>query len=1082
MQIPTNFIIFPQDQTGEVYGTEFTFTSNLPPQYTKHAWDFGDRSGLIYNDVATKHIYNYPGIYTVQLSSWTDTGEIYVDYGTIDVDYVYRDSVLFTQIPESNGLPGVSAESAFIVSITSAKIDQPLSLVLQSFNSKSVPRYSIPEKWNFITPNWRFIEADGKVLEGALVIDTVPIYSETNPDKIVAVKGEKVFYYIDDLSTGLNPEKDCPLMLVATLSTERFSYPPESLIYPYASYSNSEVARAVISWQINDVIPTKLRITDNFIHEVYHTKWANVPIPILITLESTGINYTTTALSYPRTNELGQGNEVVLSLSSNTVGNLIEGVHYEVPDAPLHFRASDEYGNVASGYIFTTIKPLTSFEGNVVINASTTVQMQGDNPDSFAFPVGYPIQSNVYVSHPAKNVINRLNVYNAPTNCDSINKYRALGILVEGSFSVIPTTTDITADTLSGSNVYALTFNPIVNRLYTADIELNTINCYAQGTELLTSVNLEHIFNTTNLGPSHISVDRDNNVWVSLFDDRRVVKFDYNLNYLLSAIPVAGYHMIVEPVITEEEFLLNEDATFLESESLYEENVELHPPIIETDRQNNVWVCYPSDGFSTLYKLSSTGQTIAQAGQLPGISYPVSLSIDASNSVWVACKNTNNILKFSTDGVLLSTITGVIQPSYIAHDRSGNLCILHGYNFYSIYNITTNQLLTWKIDTVSKTVYQVFDYEDRDYTRFSTDEEDEIWGGLTTDVFNRVWVVDTKSNNIASFKPTDPRDISVNPVLPSGNYTKYFLKNTDLYTDYSVVSSVVVNDIRSAQAGGDWSGNRWYQKYGSGSGATPVQGTSAPFTVNNLDEYPSVVKINNNFDYADHFRSLALPEILQQNTSLFEFLSAAVGDSNPNSENAGRVIYEKIANFVSNKGDVDTSDVKSLLSMAEQFGVDYKEFGQDFPVAVNELIDLFSVSKHKLRGVVNIETDVNKNIGNIITETDNLTANRFYLAIDKITSKNLLVWVNPFNNQNVYPASNFITEALRTPVLSHYNLFVYNSLEQNKEVPYVGNLIDWENPHTTLSWNVSSEQDWYGDGGVVETMFNKLLTKQLIQQ
>jgi hypothetical protein len=1091
MIIPTYFNIAPENQIGEVYGTEFTFTANFPYQYTKFVWNFGDRSELVYENQTVTHTYNYPGIYTVQLSSWKDSGELYVDEATVNVDYVYRDSVLFTQIPKTYGIPGRPSLVPFTVSLTSAKIDQPLALVLQSFNSQSVPRNSIPKKWNFITPNWRFTEADGTVLEGPLVLDKVPIYNSQN--KVIAVRAEKSFYYIDDLSTGLDPDKDCPLMLVATLSTERFYYPPESLIYPYASYSNSEVARAVISWQINDVIPTNLKVTENFINPIFYNKWTNVPIPIMITLESNSKllpnyspdsveTYITTALSYPRTNELGLANEVVVTLSSSMF-SLSEGIHYTVDEAPLYFKADDEYGNVSSGYIFTTITPLTSIPGEVLINVNTTVLNQAESIDAFAFPIGFPIQPNVYVSHPAKSTINKINVYNAPANCPAINKYRALGILVEGALAFVPSLTGTTGNALvSGSNVYAMSVNPYINRMYAADIELNTISSYFDGTQLLKTVNLEELFNKTNLGPSYISIDRYNNVWVSLFDDTAVIKFDADLNYLLSAVPTEPWHQILEPITVEKEYALNEDETYLDSEDIQEERAlkEAHPPIVETDKDSNIWVCYPSDAYSKLFKFSSTGETLIQASELPLGSFPVSLSIGANNAVWVACKGTNNVLCFSTNGDLVSSIPGLIQPSYISHDRLGNICILHGYNIYSTYNVTTRQLSSWRVNTVGGeerkgTVELITEYTQYDLTKLY-EEEDEIWGGLCTDVYNRVWIIDSKNNNVMSFKPYDIEHFQIKAIVPTGNYKEYYL-SSDVYNP--TIIEIPVDEIRSAQAGGDWTGNRWYQKYGSGSGSSPVQGFSNPFVVNDLDATPSLTKVNNSFNYAEHFKSLAFPEILQQNLSLFEFLSAAIGDENPNKESVSRVIYEKIANFVSNNGDVETAEIDALASMAEQMNVEYTEFGSDFPVAINNLISLFSVHKQRLRGAPNLETDISKNIGRYLSETESITADKFYLVKDKKLDSNFLVQANTYAGEQVYPIINFKSPGLRSPILDNYYIFEYNEGNVNEKVKYSNNLIDWENKFTTLSYNVSSAEEWYGDSGLIETMFNNLLTKQL---
>lgn len=1097
MIIPTYFNISPSTQTGEVYGTEFIFTADLPIQYSKFVWNFGDKSEFVYNSATTSHIYNYPGIYTVQLSSWTDLGDVFVEEATIDVDYVYRDAIVFSQLPDSYGAPSVPSTKAFTVSVTSAKINQPLSLVLHSFNSNSVPYNSVPKKWNFITPTWRFTEADGTILNGPLVLKTEPIYNSSN--RVIGVKAEKSFYYVDDLATGLDPDKDCPLMLLATLSTERFTYPLESLIYPYASYSNSEVARAVITWQINDALPVKFKITENFLNDVYPIKWTNVPIPVLITLESDVAFQTGTfsltaeskfakALSYPRTNELGMANEVVLSLSSNKFPVLSAGVHYKVTDAPLNFKASDEYGNVSSGYIFTTITPLTSFLGDVKIVATGFVNSK--EADGFGFPIGYPIQPDVYISHPERNTINRFSVYHAPANCPAIEKYKAQGILVEAAVAYVPTAENTTTFSTTGSNVYAMSFSPIANRLYTADMEQNTISYYVEGLNLARTVNLEKILNKTNIGPSYISVDSKSNIWVSMFDGQAVLKFNADLTYLLSAAPVPSYLLIVEPQVTPEEYLALENSELFEFEDPYEETMGIHPPIVETDREDNVWVCYPDDGKgglnSRLFKFDKNGQTILQAGQLPRNSFPISLSIDPNNCVWVACKNTNNLLCFSSEGVLLSSVEGLIRPSYIAHDRSANIWILHGYNIISVYNIKTNNITSWRFDSEGNgqlgSADKITEYTERDLNRMYLEEEDEIWGGLATDVYNKVWIIDSKHNKAFTFSPDSVELLTKKDILPSeGPYKRYYFTTNDYNPSVIEVTSEEQN--RSAQAGADWTGNRWYQKYGTGKSTSAfVKGESTPIKISSLDNTYTVAKVNNTFNYAEHFKSLALPEILQQNFSLFTFLSAAGGDDNPTKESIGRILYEKIANFVNNKADIETAEVDDLLSMAQQFQIEYKEFGKDFPVAVNNLIDLFSVHKQRLRGIPNLETDIAKNTGKRLTEFDSITANRFYLATDKRVNKNFLVWANPYAGKDIYPVNLFTSETLRNPVSEHYYLFVYNENQLNVDIPYTNNLIDWTSRFTTLSYNISSEKEWYGDGGIVETMFNNLLTKQLYQQ
>lgn len=1114
MKIPFLFRIFPQTQEGEVYGTNFTFESNLPPQYNKFAWNFGDGTGIVYNQTTVNHIYKYPGIYTVSLSSWTDIGLPNVDVATVDVDYVYRDSVLFTGVPDSFSVPGVLSQP-FTVSVTSSKIDQPLSLVLQSFNSKSVPNYAVPQKWKFITPTWSFRDADNssKELEGPLQLSSIPIYNSEG--RVIAVKAEKKFFYVDDLSTGLDPEKDCPLMILATLSTERFSYPPESIIYPYASYSNSEVTRAVISWQINDLIPTSLSVTENFIQETYPTKWATVPIPVMITLQSdTALigSYALTEklegglinnLAYPRTNEMGKANNVNLRLSSNQI-ECLSGVHYRIDDVDkyggLNFRATDEYGNIASGYIFTTITPLTTIPGDVRIVADTVTTNTTNFNVDFAFPVGYPIQPHAYISHPLKSVINRIDIAYKGITCPEIEVYRSLGILVEGSFTVIPvpSTTNIQTSSTNlienyslsgtGGNVYALTFNPFNNRLYTADVDFGTISCYEAGLVLLTSVELQHRFKNADLAPTHITVDAQGFVWVALFDNFKILKFDQNLNFLLSAAPpLEDNNMVVEEdVVPYDEFISHEENYFETGvlnveDPLIADTVTLRPPVIEADRQSNVWVCYPSDTESSLFKFDSQGFVLTYA-PIPKNSFPVSLSIGADNSVWVALKNSSKVVKYSTTGTLMYQITGVLSPSYICHDREGNVCILHGYNLYSYYDLATHKMRTWRMAFETEVYEEIPEYTPKDIQMALY--EDEVWGGLSTDVYNRVWIVDSLNNATAVFRPRDVTFVKTIRVSPAGSYTNYVIQGNDTFV--STVSVSPAQSLRSAQAGGDWTGNRWYQRYGSGLTTRSVNGVSSPFKVYDLEDSFKITKVNESWNCAEHYKSLALPDLMQSYLSFFnELLPGIVGDGDPSKESVGRVTYERIANFINNHGDLETVAIPQLKALAEQIAVETKTFGVEFPVAVERLVHLFSIHKNRLRGLPQLETDISVNIGEVLTASSAVTANMYYYFKDKKFDRDYLVYVNipPGEASPIFPLEKITVDSLRQPVLENYHVFTYKydnvSRNESSSVIYTGNIIDWNENLTTLSYNVSSNEEWYGDNGIIETMFNNLLTKQL---
>ena len=1077
--MPDYFSVSPS-QKGYVYSTDFVYTSQLPRDYTQFAWDLGN--GITeYNKLTASATYQYPGLYTVSMSAWSDDGTILTDQTSIDVDYVLRDSLVFTGFPTKNGVPRLYSEEPFSLEVITTKIDQPIFVILQAFNTKSVPYFAAPEKWRFLVPTWKFVDTTTNELLGdkPILISTEPIYRD---NKVVAVSGKASFYYVDDLSTGSGFSGGCPLMIAATLSTATFTYPPESLRYPYYSYSNSEVARAVIAWQIDDIIPTQLKITENYINEVYPVKWSTAPIPIMITCEfdsstMSGFESLSGAVidvfSYPRSNNLGSANRVRLTLSAEG-GTIIpedlytvevDGTSYSSSEAPLYFKATDENQNSTSGYIFTTITPLTSFNSNIVIAASAIAANQEVQTNGFLYPDGFPIFPDVYISHPEQHTINKINIVTYPATCEDLNYYKKLGVLVEGSasFTSVPilTTFDLGTYTLSGAAaVYGMAFSPIKNKLYAADADQDALYILDKGTNITKTVFLSSITQDYYNAPSCATIDFSGNVWFSMYGSDKLLKFDSNLNYLLSASP--GLQL--------------SNNTYYTTGTM---EYPLFPPAVETDSEDNVWACYSYSQDSYLIKFDKHGNELFRATDLDSKSVPVSLSMDPNDDVWVACRQTNKLELYSgANGSLLKSIDIFIRPSYIALDRSGKIWVTHGYNFISVYDTITDEFKHFKLFSEAleqECVVEVNGYTQEDVTKAT--QENEIWGGLTVNVYDTVWIIDTYKSIVASFSVSDPAKTARKfVILPQANVNRVVLGGDKFMTE---IGDTIV---KSAQAGGDWSGNRWYQKYATKFASKRVKGASAPFSVYDINTSFNVAKTNESFNFSNHLKSLAFPETFQQSPKLFdEFLAAVTGDGNPNREDAGRIIYEKIANFTKNHADVETADINQLQSLAAQMAVDVNSFGSNFPLEINRLVHLFSIPKYKLRGTVDYGTDSYDKIGNLLTDTSIVSAGQKIVAKYRKSDSYLLVDVSPLYitaNQtlSVYPLASLEVPGMVIPHIDNYYFFEYNE----KQSGYQNNIIDWDSDYTTISYNLSSDKEWYGDNGLMEIMFNQILTKNLL--
>jgi streptogramin lyase len=1051
------FNVFPDNVVGTVFLTDYTFDASSVDTATSFAWDFGD-STVSYDGSIVNHTYKYPGIYTVTCSAWgTNNLPPQVFQRTVQLDFACPNQVVFSQIPSSYSIPGQKTNSPFVVSVTSTEIQDSLYLTLQSLNTNSIPFDSVPSKWNFITPTWRFIDAKtNQVITNGALVDSTPIYQEYNGElKVVAVSGEASFYYVDDTSTNFNQASGIPILLIASLSTETFVYPPDSQIYPYNSYANSDSAKAAVLWQIDRYFPTNLKVTENFISDTYPTKWNNVPIPVMVTPYfdsrlNSNFAYTPTItaniLEYPRTNQIGQAYPIQLSLSNN--------LPYTVETNELYFSNTDENNNLNSGYVYTSITPTVSSNGLITVTASTSCIQPTVNSTSFGFPNGYPIYSSAYIFSPYNSLINKINLTNCPQTNEYIEYYKNLGVLSDGRVdillpSIAQQTNLQTTQLTSSAQIYSLAVDPILNRTYVCDpLAGNIISLNFDGTQtqIISSVSLSSVFGMGGsiVSPSFVSVDQNHNVWISINNKKSILKFNSDLQFLYSATPT-GY---------------------------IDESTIAVPPIVKTDKTGNVWSCFAGTSAGYVAKFDTSGnQTsfVCLSTYSSSISVPVSLIVDANNSVWVACYNSNTIFNFSSGGSLVKTLTGSFtRPNNLAVDNQNNIWFTHGYNFISQYKASTGQTNTWQIDTTN--VVSVSSLETNPVYPIPFQREG-IWGGLAIDVYNRVWAIDSVKNKVAVFNSQNISNIRVVNALPSLTTTIVPLSvgSVDIPTSF----------VRSFQSAGDWTGNEWYQKYATPIHVSPVSGTSTPFTVFELDGSFGVAKVNEEFDAAAYLQSLALPEPLLQSPLFFtEFLAAVAGDGDPTSESAGRVIYERIANFVQTHGDFETAEIDQLLSYATQLSVTAKTYGVNFPAEISRLLNIFSVPKNRLRGRVNYDPDINNNIGPILTQTDTVSAGQYLFAKQKQYNNFEIVYVTALDDgTEVYPLTELSIPGFKQPLVDNYYFFQY----LQTKLGYTENIINWDSDYTTFDYTLSSNADWYGDNGLIETLFNNILTKRLTE-
>lgn len=576
----------------------------------------------------------------------------------------------------------------------------------------------------------------------------------------------------------------------------------------------------------------------------------------------------------------------------------------------------------------------------------------------------------------------------------------------------------------------------------------------------VTQVNITDPVNApANATPAYVSIDRFSNFWVTLFNSVSVLKFDQNFNLLFGATPGN---------------LLPDDDKIFDGDFLNK------PSVVETDKDSNCWVSYSHPLCSIVIKYSSTGQVIDQI-TLPQYAVPISLAVDVNNNLWIS--STYNVLTGNGDIRLYSTrnkeiietLNNIPRPGYLALDRTGGLWYTHSLSGLGYFSSSFGSIY-WEVGNNLTPVYNI-----QDFYAPNVYDNDEVLGGLAVDAFNRVWLIDSRNNTtkvILSASPTftnnDVRTFNIRPNSLLGYYV-------DINSGATITESLTGSIYKSAQAAGDWTGNKWYQKYLTSQllSARPVSGESIPFNIYEFKNEYEIRRVNESFNTSEYYQTLALPETLQNLPTLWNgFFNAAVGTANLSSnEDMGQIVYERIANFLSNHNDIDTCNVDQLLSLAEQTNVPASDYSTELPAEIKRMIDIASVSKNRLWGIDDNKPILNLSIGEQLnTRTAVITAGEKMILKSKLDGTYTLITIPEYNTQTVYPLSSYEGIGFLQPITLNYSFYKFNPRYSGKTIE---NIIDWDSPHTSLSKSLSTLEDWYGDGGIIESSFNYLLTKNL---
>jgi hypothetical protein len=613
------------------------------------------------------------------------------------------------------------------------------------------------------------------------------------------------------------------------------------------------------------------------------------------------------------------------------------------------------------------------------------------------------------------------------------------------------------------------------DRICVSDINGNTLNTIAFSAVLYRSNDavapsvISMLGKGRSASPAWCAIDKNGNAYVTLNDSVSSFKFDYNSN-----VAVRKY---VPPFKNEE--IYGPQLTLNYSLKDMAGNNSIIPSCIDVDIDNNVYIAYTHPLSSFLCKYDNDGNVLSIIN-FNKWEIPQEIIIDRLNNVWVGVENLNSSssdnlerddIVYYIDGKTLekTIIRNIKGLGYMTIDSSQNL-----------YVSTKTNTIT-KIDSVTKTK--------KDYTfGESTNENTYIKdiGAIAVDSENQIWVVNNIDGKIY-FADLD----NLNSPLSSFSYEK--LKGVNLQTLQGLQSLYYTM--------GDWTGFRWINKFAQIDIPEPriITGQSSYFDI--VEQNPTVIKRGEEFDYLNQIKSYILQESLFDKKVLLDDFIGEILGKNKDVGEVGKVIYEKISNFVSNNSDIDTCNIQKLLSMADETGIDLNQYLYSYPPSIRRALDILSITQRKLFGTANSYNRnfalssykylKNNNLGpEIDIETGKFIAGKPIVTYELFSEKYKLITNTIVPNQkygDVVPLSSvnygwgweLVTGTKEQSGLELKQYYKFYEFKENQILELYDNLLNFDSELTTITPEQSSFHDWSKFSGTMDKILSYSFYKGL---
>ncbi len=1107
----TQLLVSPSTQgyagiTNFQFGT--TLDSSLSGSYI--LWDFGN--GGMSNQQFPSCIYNTPGKYVVKLNIYNETKQISLS-STINVGLLLNESIYFDFVPPP-AFAGHLSRYPFHLTFTSS-ISGPHYIDLAAQFSRSYQPQSIRNKWSFLRPEWRFLDLDGNPIS-TIVPSETPIYAnqfgtvtDSSNGFFAGVTGSASFYFVDDIYNFDLAFSNKPYTtLIATLRTSAVRSFNDSFNAGFSlpSYSNS-LATVSCPYKILWRNPDTITIKENGVRDYINPRWPTAVQPV--------VAYTNYNIPYPDSFIDGNGASAFwnpnsyafchnIPFSSTPIKLNLYSVGFSanfVP-TPTQFQLIDDTGYKTPGYYKGSFTTDESFVNNVSLSANLTYNVP-------ILSAQY-VNPTLWVSNPeAGMMVNVQYTYNPVLSAvfDTPN----LNIAQVYPFNMpIITTPDFANDPMALSGFHGI--NAIASlpaptyHAWALDSEMNYLYRVNTIGQILCAIDINAVVSNNNLGflvnnqvsPLGMALDGKQNIWMTLYDSISTLKFDSSGKFLFATTPLssvgnpAGYPPNINP------FWYNQNTYYLyNSASPYDYNqlnaIDINfvePTGIDTDTKNNVWVTYSNfmSGFAVKYN--------EYGGLLKTIVYPVrnspqSLVIDNDDNVWITCVNTIypsgpcNIEKRNSNGILLSSFGfGIKGLNKITLDYNQNPWFTFSYSWVGSIDNKTGKLFYTNLSGTGDTMYAANWFDP------SKNTDETALEGIGCDLNGNVYVINSIENQIYVLDSNTKKFINKFYVNPQG-FTFYL----DGEYQPTKMNASVWN--KSAQAEGDWTGLNWYRKYANSTTIPEYTTTTKNITitgksvsldfVNFLEN--DIFKANENFDLADNMKALAFSPALAESQFLFDnFLGSIYGKYPFNHDDIGVTLYEKIANYISNISDIDYCNVKELYNLAYMVDVDLQNFNLNYPEEIERVINFTSINLSKLLGADSLQQDYftepnsqgkyNMKRNPITSLNYMVTAGIPMVLNDRSLNQYRLINTGYINCSSMYTLDDFAKYIGFTDPNwpSYYQFHEFIDIYDGKQL---AGIIDWSNPQTAINQNLSSANDWFGEGNYIDTQFSFELYKGL---